>query len=221
LFLSGGGFFSAAFVEKLANLAADDCGNRSGDAGVLQRQQPDRKTRRGHGDDHDVEASTQFVHRFYDVHIVIAKAELDLNHRSDADKALVAEIDSKGQRLGNVVSPERRREGQKCHEAEQNESSDERSRLDLIEKIEEPMLKDPEACREDESDDESDPVAEGLCKSVDELAVRHIDRHLDFKDQQGHDDGENRIAESFEPVLAVHGVTIVFDCGRKRKRRVL
>lgn len=83
------------------------------------------------------------------------------------------------------------------------------------------MLQHPKARGEDKGDGKGDPVMGEQRESVAELAVRDVGGGFDLEDEQGHDDGEDAIAEGFEPVLAVHGVTMVFDCWRKRKRRVL
>ena len=80
------------------------------------------------------------------------------------------------------------------------------------------MLEHPETCGEKEGKDQGDPVFERLRESMGELAVRDAGGDLNLEHQQCHGDGEDRIAEGFEPVLAVHGVTIVLDCAQKRKR---
>jgi len=216
-----GGFLGASLVEKIAHHAAEEGSACSDDARVVQWQQPDRETSSDHGDDHDIKASAELVHRFDDMQVVIAQARLYLNHHGDADEALVAKVDGEGEGFGDVVSPECGAEGQKGHQAEEEKCGDEGARFDLIEQIEELMLKHPEARGKNKCNDEGNPVAEGLLESLGELAVRDAGRNFDFENEQGHDDGEDGIAEGFEPVLAVHGVTIVLDCARERKRRVL
>jgi hypothetical protein len=54
-----------------------------------------------------------------------------------------------------------------------------------------------------------------------QLTVRDARGDFDFEDEQGHRDGEDAVREGLDPVLAVHGVTIVLDCVQECKRRVL
>jgi len=129
----------------------------------------------------------------------------------------VRKVDTEGERLGDVVSPERGGEGKHGDEPEEDKRSAECARLDALDQIEELVLQHPEARGNGKGDDEGDPVAKGLGEGVGELAVRHAGGHLDIQDEQRHDDGEDGIAERFEPVLAVHGVTIVLDCAQECK----
>jgi len=72
LVLSVSVLFGAALFERF-EYSARDYGN-SGDkkAGVLQRHQPCGDGGDGHGDEHDVEPPTKFVHGFDDMQVVIA-----------------------------------------------------------------------------------------------------------------------------------------------------
>ena len=131
------------------------------------------------------------------------------------------EVHGEGEWLGDVVSPKRSGEGQKSDEAEKDEGGEERARLDFLDEIEELMLQHPESRGDGEADSEGDPISEGLPQRMGQLTVRDACGDFDFEDEQGHRDGEDAVREGFDPVLAVHGVTIVFDCGPERKLSVL
>ena len=212
--------FAALFeeFEDAPRNGGDYCNKK---AGILQRQQPCSDGGNSHRSEHDVESATKFVHRFDHMQVVVAEARLDFEQHGGADDELVAEVDTEGEWLCEVVSPESGGEGEHGDQAKKNEGGGEGAWLDVLNQIEELMLQHPEARSDDEGDDEGDPVAKGLCECVGELAVRHPGRHLDIQDEQGHHDGEDRIAEGFEPVLAIHGVTIVLDCESECKWRVL
>lgn len=98
-------FSGAAAVENFADGAGDERDDDNDQAAVLQWKQPYRDCGGSHSKDQDVEASAKLVHRIDDVQVVIAEAELNFNQHSDTDETLVAEVKSKGERLGEVVPP--------------------------------------------------------------------------------------------------------------------
>jgi len=210
--------FSATLLESL-EYAARDAGDKGNEnSGVLQRQQPGGDRGNAHCDEHDVKPSAKLVHRFDHMQIVITEAGFDLNQHGRTDEELVAEVDTEGERFADVVSPESGGEGEHGNQAEKDEGSDKRTCLYLLKQVEKLVLQHPEARGHSEGDNKRKPVAERLEKRVHELTMLDAGGHLDIQNEQRHHDGEDGIAEGFEPVLAVHGVTIVLDCAQKRKR---
>jgi len=200
---------SAVLFENPANEAGNNRGDGDNKAGILQRQQPCGYSCRGRGDKHDVEAPAQLVHGFDDVQVAVAKAELDFQQHGETNGRLVSKVDGEGKWLSDVVSPERGGEGQKRDEAKKDEGGEEGARLDFLEQVEELVLEHPEARRNHKGNGECNPVAKGLPDCMKKLAMRDAARHSDLENEQRHGDGEDRVREGFEPVLAVHGVTIV------------
>jgi hypothetical protein len=219
--LGVGGFSCAALFEDFEYAARDRRDERNKKSSVLQRQQPRHDGGNPHCDEQDIEPAAKLVHRFDYVQIVIMQAGLDFEQHGKPDEELVAEVEAEGERLGNVVSPESGGEGEHGYEAKKNEGGDKSARLDLLKQVKELVLQHPETRRHSEGNNKGEPVAEGFGEGVTELAVRNAGGHLDIKDKQRHDDGEDRIAEGFEPVFAVHGVIIVLDCAQECKRELL
>ena len=102
------------------------------------------------------------------------------------------------------MAPERGGEWEDRDQREKDEGGDDGAGLDFFEEIEEPVLDGPVASGENEGDGEAGPGGRLLQEGVRELAGGYVQRDLEVEDEEGHDDGEDAVAEGLEPLLAEH-----------------
>ena len=102
------------------------------------------------------------------------------------------------------MAPERGGEGEDRDQREKDEGGDDGAGLDFFDEIEEPVLDGPVASGENEGDGEAGPGGRLLQEGVRELAGGYVQRDLEVEHEEGHDDGEDAVAEGLDPLLAEH-----------------
>ena len=136
--------------------------------------------------------------------VIFAAGEQEFHENDDADEDLVEDVEEEGERVVEVVAPERGGEREDRDERKEDEGGDDGAGMDFFEEIEEPVLDGPVTGGEDEGDGEAGPGGCLLQESVGELAGGDVQRDFEVQDEEGHDDGEDAVAEGLEPLLAEH-----------------